>query len=74
MRALLIALVKGYRYVISPLLGRHCRFEPSCSEYALDALKTHGAIKGTGLSATRLCRCHPWHPGGFDPVPPRATP
>lgn len=73
MQALLIALVKAYRYAISPWLGRHCRFEPSCSEYAVDALKTHGAIKGAGLSATRLCRCHPWHPGGFDPVPPRAT-
>ncbi len=72
MKTVLIALVQAYRYTISPLLGRHCRFEPSCSEYAVSALSEHGALKGACLSATRLCRCHPWHPGGFDPVPPRA--
>lgn len=72
MKTVLIALVQAYRYAISPLLGRHCRFEPSCSEYAVGALNQHGALKGAYLSATRLCRCHPWHPGGFDPVPPRA--
>ena len=72
MKVLLIALLKAYRYAISPLLGRHCRFEPSCSEYAIEALRAHGVIKGAGLAATRVCRCHPWHPGGYDPVPPRA--
>ena len=71
MKIVLIALMKAYRYAISPMLGRHCRFEPSCSEYAIAALETHGALKGAGLSAARLCRCHPWHAGGFDPVPPR---
>ena len=73
MKIVLIALMKAYRYAISPILGRHCRFEPSCSEYAIAALETHGALKGAGLSAARLCRCHPWHAGGFDPVPPRAS-
>jgi len=72
MKALLIALLTAYRYAISPLLGRHCRFEPSCSEYAIEALRAHGAFKGAGLSAARVCRCHPWQPGGYDPVPPRA--
>jgi putative membrane protein insertion efficiency factor len=73
MKTILIALLNCYRYLVSPLLGRHCRFEPSCSHYAIEALRTHGALTGISLSATRLCRCHPWHPGGFDPVPPRAT-
>ncbi len=70
MKTLLIALVKAYRYAISPMLGRHCRFEPSCSEYAVEALQTHGALGGAGLACARLCRCHPWHAGGYDPVPP----
>lgn len=65
----LIALIKGYRYGIRPMLGQRCRFFPSCSEYALDAVKTHGAAKGAYLSAKRLAKCQPWHPGGFDPVP-----
>lgn len=72
MKAVLIALMKAYRYAISPMLGRNCRFEPSCSEYAIEALQTHGAIKGVYLSGSRICRCHPWHAGGYDPVPPRA--
>lgn len=59
-----------YRLVIGPLLPRVCRFEPSCSAYALDALRTRGAFVGLYLTARRLLRCHPWHPGGFDPVPP----
>lgn len=59
-----------YRLVIGPLLPRVCRFEPSCSAYALDALRTRGAFAGLYLTARRLLRCHPWHPGGFDPVPP----
>ncbi|NBX04527.1 MAG: membrane protein insertion efficiency factor YidD [Betaproteobacteria bacterium] len=65
----LIALVKGYRLFLSPCLGSACRFEPSCSRYALDALELHGAAAGTYLSARRLLRCHPWCDGGLDPVP-----
>jgi putative membrane protein insertion efficiency factor len=65
----LIALVKAYRYAVSPMLGNNCRFEPSCSEYAMEALQRHGAGKGAWLSLRRLGRCHPWHPGGYDPVP-----
>ena len=71
MKYVLIVLMKAYRYAISPMLGRNCRFEPSCSEYAIEALQTHGACKGVWLSGTRLCRCHPWGAGGFYPVPPR---
>ena len=73
-KALLIVLVKAYRYAISPMLGRHCRFEPSCSEYAVEALQTHGALGGTALAGARLCRCHPWHAGGYDPVPQVKSP
>ncbi|MFQ5993455.1 MAG: membrane protein insertion efficiency factor YidD [Acidiferrobacterales bacterium] len=69
MRGFLITLVRGYRYVVSPFLGCHCRFSPTCSEYALTALRIHGCSKGLGLTAWRLLRCHPWHPGGYDPVP-----
>ena len=65
----LIALVYLYRWLISPLLGPRCRFYPTCSEYALIALKHHGAIKGSWLAAKRIARCHPGHPGGIDPVP-----
>jgi putative membrane protein insertion efficiency factor len=60
-----------YRRWISPALPARCRFYPSCSAYALEAVRTHGAIKGLGLATWRLLRCHPFHPGGFDPVPPR---
>lgn len=65
----LVALLKFYQYAISPLLGRSCRFDPSCSHYAVLALQRHGAIKGLWLAARRVGRCHPWHPGGYDPVP-----
>lgn len=66
---LLLTLVRGYRFFLSPWLGSACRFEPSCSAYAMQALQTHGALKGGALSACRLLRCHPWCQGGLDPVP-----
>lgn len=69
MRKLLIGLIRGYQYLLSPLLGSHCRFYPSCSHYAVEAIETHGPVAGTGMALRRLLRCHPWHPGGFDPVP-----
>ncbi len=69
MRWLLIFLVRGYQVVISPLLPSTCRFYPSCSAYAVEALQRHGAWRGTTLTIRRLARCHPFHPGGYDPVP-----
>lgn len=69
MRRLLIALIGVYRYLISPLLGNNCRFYPSCSDYAQQAIQRHGACYGTFLAVRRLLRCHPWHPGGVDLVP-----
>jgi putative membrane protein insertion efficiency factor len=69
MRTLLIALVQLYRWFLSPLLGQNCRFYPSCSCYAQEALSRHGALQGSWLAARRICRCHPWNPGGYDPVP-----
>lgn len=73
MSAFLQALVRGYRYFLSPLLAPACRFHPSCSVYAEEALQRHGALCGGWLSARRLCRCGPWHPGGVDPVPEPRT-
>ena len=61
--------IQGYRYAVSPLLGMHCCFHPSCSEYAQEALERHGMARGVWLALKRLARCHPWHPGGHDPVP-----
>ena len=69
-RGLLIWLVKAYRLLLSPWLGSACRFTPTCSAYALQALEQHGAPVGTYLTAARLARCHPWCDGGLDPVPP----
>lgn len=66
-------IIKGYRRSISPLLGRNCRYLPSCSEYALGAVEGHGAIRGTWLALRRLGRCHPWREGGYDPVPEKAA-
>jgi hypothetical protein len=65
----LISLVRGYRLVLSPWLGNACRFTPTCSVYALEALERHGAAAGTYLAAARIARCHPWCAGGHDPVP-----
>lgn len=64
-----ILAVRAYQYGISPFLGHRCRFHPRCSEYAVESLQRHGVVKGLGLTARRLGRCHPWHPGGYDPVP-----
>lgn len=72
MQRLLIALLRAYRYTLSPYIGMHCRFTPTCSEYAMDAIQRHGARSGCALALRRLLRCHPWHAGGFDPVPEAA--
>ncbi|QKS27812.1 MAG: putative membrane protein insertion efficiency factor [Accumulibacter sp.] len=69
MKHLLVALIGFYRYAVSPMLGQRCRFFPSCSQYAAEAVQRHGACRGTSLAVRRLARCHPWNPGGFDPVP-----
>lgn len=66
---LLLVLIRFYRYAISPLLGRRCRFFPSCSEYTAEAVEKYGALKGARLGFKRLLRCHPWNAGGYDPVP-----
>ncbi|MHB2023248.1 MAG: membrane protein insertion efficiency factor YidD [Mycobacteriales bacterium] len=71
---LLLAAVSCYRRWVSPMLGPHCRFYPSCSAYAAEALRTHGAARGSWLALRRVARCHPFHPGGVDPVPPPKVP
>lgn len=69
MKKLLIVLVKGYQAMVSPFLPSSCRHAPSCSEYAVEALSRHGAWRGSWLTIKRVSRCHPWHAGGYDPVP-----
>jgi hypothetical protein len=69
MRHLVALLIRLYQWTVSPLLGPACRFHPSCSQYALEALLRFGVLRGSALGVKRLARCHPWHPGGFDPVP-----
>ena len=69
MNKLLLILIKAYRYSLSPLFGPSCRFFPSCSDYAAEAIEKHGAGYGSWLALKRIARCHPWHPGGYDPVP-----
>ncbi len=68
MKTILIALIKAYKYLLSPVLPGSCRFFPTCSEYAIEAVGKYGALKGGYLSIRRIARCHPFHPGGFDPV------
>ncbi|NIM90518.1 MAG: membrane protein insertion efficiency factor YidD [Candidatus Aminicenantes bacterium] len=69
MRNIALSLIKGYKIFISPLLGNHCRFHPSCSDYTYQAIKKHGLFKGACLGGKRLLKCHPFHPGGVDLVP-----
>jgi putative membrane protein insertion efficiency factor len=69
MKRLLLLLLRAYQLGISPFLGQNCRFHPSCSQYAAEAIREHGALRGGMLATKRLCKCHPWHPGGLDPVP-----
>jgi putative membrane protein insertion efficiency factor len=73
MRTLLIGLITIYRYGLSPLLGSSCRFYPSCSCYAQQSIDRHGALRGLVLAVRRIARCHPWNPGGYDPVPDAAS-
>lgn len=69
MRKVLIALIKVYRFTLSPFIGQHCRFTPTCSQYATEAIEQYGSIKGSWMAAKRLSKCHPFHTGGWDPVP-----
>lgn len=69
MKTLILLCIRGYRQLISPLLPPSCRFQPTCSQYALTAVERFGPVKGSWLAARRIARCHPFHPGGYDPVP-----
>ena len=71
MKPILLFLIKLYQWCLSPFLGPRCRFYPSCSAYAAEAIATHGPVRGTWLAIRRITKCHPWHPGGVDPVPPK---
>ena len=73
MKHLLIGFIRAWRFAISPLYGQVCRYHPSCSAYALEAVTEHGSIRGSWLAVRRLARCHPWAAGGYDPVPHRAA-
>ena len=70
MKRILVGLIAGYRLLLSPFLGPSCRFYPTCSAYAAEAIEKHGALRGTWLALKRISKCHPWHAGGVDPVPP----
>jgi len=69
MRWFVIHLIRAYRFLLSPWLGGHCRFHPTCSSYAITAIERYGVLRGGWLAVRRLSHCHPWHPGGLDPVP-----
>jgi len=70
MKTVLLGIIRGYRYFISPLFPPSCRFQPTCSQYAIEAIAIYGTIKGSWLGINRILRCHPFDPGGYDPVPP----
>lgn len=69
--SVIIAIVRAYQVLVSPWLGPRCRFYPTCSAYCIEAVREHGVVRGLGLAGLRILRCHPFDPGGFDPVPPR---
>lgn len=69
----IILVIRAYRFLFSPWLGQQCRFHPTCSAYAIEAIQCHGALRGTWLAVKRLACCHPWHEGGVDPVPARKS-
>ena len=69
MTRLMLFVIRAYRYLLSPWWGNQCRFDPTCSAYAMQAIEEHGALRGSWLALRRLTKCHPWHHGGFDPVP-----
>ncbi|MGY8526428.1 membrane protein insertion efficiency factor YidD [Paracidovorax citrulli] len=73
MKPILLALLRAYKVALSPYFGSQCRFLPTCSDYAREAIVSHGAARGSWLAARRLCRCHPFAQGGYDPVPPCST-
>jgi len=71
MKQILLAIIRFYRNYISPMTPPTCRFHPTCSQYGMEAIETHGALKGSYLTSKRILKCHPFHPGGYDPVPPK---
>lgn len=71
MNKVLVALLRAYQLLLSPMLGQNCRFYPTCSNYSIEAIRTHGAARGSYLALRRVCRCHPWNDGGVDLVPPK---
>jgi putative membrane protein insertion efficiency factor len=73
MNKVLVWLLRAYQLLLSPMLGQNCRFYPTCSNYSIEAIRTHGAARGSLLALRRVCKCHPLNDGGFDPVPPRGA-
>ncbi len=73
MQSLVVGLIRVYQWLLSPLMGPRCRFHPTCSHYAVEAVRRHGTLRGLWLALRRVGRCHPWHSGGYDPVPPSRT-
>ncbi len=69
MKTILLWIIRGYQLIVSPYLGQSCRFTPTCSEYSLEAIQEYGTLKGGWMALRRIGRCHPWHDGGYDPVP-----